>query len=105
MCKKHHNEAEAHTIHSITLQGILYHFYKYGLPDDKFTVIDDMRKIAAEYGLTSVFTMNDDMVQILCVGFVSKFSHMFSWGYMAEPDFLEIFSAQLAFSQRVNDNG
>lgn len=100
LCKKHHNEAEAHTIDSITLRGILYHFYGYGPEEHDLVVLDDMRKQAAEYGLTSVFTMNKDMVQIVCVGFVSRFSHMFSWESMAQPDFMETFGTQLAFSQR-----
>ena len=32
LCRKHHDQAERNEIHKVELQGILYHFYGYGLP-------------------------------------------------------------------------
>ena len=100
LCKKHHNEAEAHTIHAITLRGILYHFYGYGPEEHDLVILDEMRKLAADYGMTSVFIMNQDMVQINCIGFVNRFSRMLTWNQMVQPGFMDTFAADLTFSQR-----
>ena len=101
LCKKHHNQAEAHTIPSITLKGILYHFYGYGPDKPELAILDNIRKIASEHGLTSVFKISPDMVEIKCVGFVSRFHRRYSWEFMESQEFAKTLETELAFSQRI----
>jgi hypothetical protein len=104
LCRKHHQDAEAHRISPITLQGVLYHFYGYGPPDHIKTVLDNMRKTANEYGLTSVFELGK-WVDFKAIGFVSRFSKSYRWDEVLSKGFIQIFDADLADSQRVVTHG
>ena len=101
LCKKHHNQAEAHTIPSITLQGVLYHFYGYGPDEHKLVILDDMRKTAAEQGLTSVFKISPEIVEIKSVGFTSRFRRRYAWDFMESPEFRQTFEAEIGIAQRL----
>ena len=101
LCKKHHNQAEAREIHAITLRGVLYHFYGYGPEERRLTILDNTRKLISEHGLTSVFKISPNMVDIRSVGFVSRFRRRYTWDFMESPDFVQTLEAELAVSQRV----
>jgi hypothetical protein len=101
LCQKHHDMAGAREIPDITLRGILYHFYGYGPKEEVVAVLDDMKKSAGEYGLTSIFELEPRKLIFKAVGFVSRFSREYSWTEVMSGGFLQIFDADLADSQRV----
>lgn len=105
LCQKHHNDAEARIIPAIKLRGILYHFYGYGPDEDKIAVLDEMRKIAGEYGLTPVFELDNTEIRFNAVGFISRFAKVYEWTEALAPGFIRIFDADLANSQRVISYG
>jgi hypothetical protein len=104
LCQKHHNDAEAHRIPAIKLRGILYHFYGYGLEDSTREILDEMKKSAGEYGLTSIFELDKDILHFKAVGFVSLFVRTYRWEEVLAPGFLETFDIDLAESQRVTSH-
>lgn len=101
LCQKHHDEAGARRIPDIVLRGVLYHFYGYGPKEDVVAILDDMKKSASEYGLTSIFDLNPKTLTLQAVGFVSRFVKEYSWTEVMSPGFLQIFDADLADSQRI----
>lgn len=105
LCRKHHNEAEARAIPAIKLQGLLYHFYGYGPREDMVVVLNEMRKTAGEYGLTSVFELDNLEIRFSAVGFVSRFAKSYSWEEILAPGFVRVFEADLASTQRVVSYG
>ena len=105
LCQKHHNEAEAHTMPAIQLQGLLYHFYGYGPSDEQVGILNEMRKTAGEYGLTSVFELDNTEIRFSAVGFVSRFAKSYDWDEATAPGFIRVFEADLASTQRVVSYG
>lgn len=105
LCKKHHDQAEAHSIPSIVLRGVLYHFYGYGPDEHELPILDEMKKIAGEYGLTSVFVMYDGQLSFKAIGFASQFIKAYTWDEVYAPEFIRLFDSDLSSSQRVLNYG
>lgn len=105
LCKKHHDQAEAHTIPAITLQGILYHFYGYGPDEHALPVLDDMKKTSGEYGLTPIFMLWPNELNVKAIGFSSRFTKTYTWDEFYSTGFIRMFDADLSSSQRVLNYG
>jgi len=105
LCKKHHDEAEARVIPAIVLQGLLYHFYGYGPTEDVIVVLDDMKRVSGEYGMTPVFALLPDMLGVRAVGFASRFAKNYQWDEVWAPGFTRMFDADLSSSQRMLSYG
>jgi hypothetical protein len=105
LCKKHHDEAEAREIPAIVLQGLLYHFYGYGPAENIIAVLDDMKRVSGEYGMTPVFVLLPDILSVRAVGFASRFSKEYPWNEVLESGFTMLFDADLSSSQRMLSYG
>lgn len=105
LCKKHHDQAEARDIPAITLRGILYHFYGYGPDEHELPILDEMKKISGEYGLTPVFVMYEGMLEFRAIGFASRFTKTYKWDEFFVPEFIRMFDSDLSSSQRVLSYG
>jgi hypothetical protein len=80
LCRRHHNQAEAKAISKIELQGILYHFYGYGLEDQLQTMLDKVQEMAQYYGFKVIFDIIPMEVSMKFVGFVSTVDLTFNIG-------------------------
>lgn len=101
LCQKHHDMAGARKIADVTLRGILYHFYGYGPREDIAGILDEMKKAASEYGLTTIFELVPEKINLNAVGFVSRFQRSYTWNEIMMAGFIPLFEADLADTQRV----
>jgi hypothetical protein len=90
VCEYHHRRAQEHFISVIELQGILYHFYRYGPPEHITELLDDLREAAHLSGYTSVFKLMPGGLHCKFVGMWRVRTKDYTWAQteMMERDAL-----------------
>lgn len=79
MCRRHHDRHERREIPDITLQGILYHFYGYGPPEEVCSLLDAIAAIGRQQGLETWWHLEPDMFTVQFRGTFYRLSLAYSW--------------------------